>query len=238
MAEKYGDVKSLSFLQKIDHYWHYYWKLFVGIMIVLSVVIAGTVSCLANERYDASFLIATRGKLLNSSAPITKALEVAVERYAVDTDGNGEVNVLGDAIPFPATNAEYATDNETAMQTRLSGELQLGDSQMYIMDRHMFEFLLPLEGFMDLTEVFPDRDIPLVYGIPLTDTTLGDIEVAIPEEGLAKGQTLKQYKEDTQAILEDLVLTFRIDENLKPERRAVQWELFKRIVNDEPTVAE
>lgn len=231
MAEKYGDVKSLPLKEKIDHYFRYYWKLALGICIVLAVVIAGIISTLSNEDYDTSFLFVTRGKSLRSSSEIVKALEVAVESYAVDTDENGEVNVLCDVISFPEGSEDSASDSETAMQVRLTGELQLGDSQMFIMDREMYNYLVDLEGFMDLTEMFPDRDIPLTYAIPLNETVLYDMEVEIPEGGLPVGTTLKKYKAQNKEVLDDLLLVFRVDADLKPERREVQLELFQKIIN-------
>ena len=231
MAEKYGDVKSLPLGEKIAHYFHYYWKLALGIGIVLLVVVAGIVSILANERYDTSFLIVTRGKDLRASSELVKALETAVETYAEDTDKNGEVNVLGDVISFPAGSEANVTDSETAMQTRLAGELQLGDSQVFVLDTISYEDLKELGGFMDLTGMFPDRDIPLGNAIPVSETVLYDLEVPIPENGLGVGVTLKKYREQNREILDDLVIVFRVDDNLKPERREVQFELFQKIIN-------
>ena len=231
MAEKYGDVKSLSFQDKIAYYFQYYWKLALGIGIVLVVVIAGVMSILSNEKYDTSFLLVTRGKDLRASSEMVRALEAEVEKYAADTDGNGEVNVLADVVSFPEGSEDSATDSETAMQTRLAGEVQLGDSQMFIMDTTMYNYLLDLDGFMDLTGLFPDREIPLTYAIPLSETVLYDLEVPIPEGGLPVGTTLKKYNAQNKEILDDLVLVFRRDDELKPERRAVQLELFQIIVN-------
>ena len=154
-----------------------------------------------------------------------------MEQYATDTDGNGEVNVLCDVIAFPVESADYANDSETAMQTRLAGELQLGDSQMFIMDTAMYEYLEHLGGFADLTKLFPDRDIPLTTAIPLSETVLYDLDVPLPAGGLNPGQTLARYQEDNQKLLDDLYLIFREDAGLKPERRAVQLAVFEAIVN-------
>ncbi len=231
MAEKYGSTKGMTVQQKLKHYWYYYKGWFFGILIVLAVVVAGVTSMLSNPQYDASFLLVTRGKDLRAGSPLVLALETAVEQYASDTDGNGEVNVLCDVIAFPVESADYANDSETAMQTRLAGELQLGDSQMFIMDTSMYEYLDHLGGFADLTKLFPDRDIPQTTAIPLSETALYDLEVPLPEGGLNPGQTLARYKEDNQKILDDLYLIFREDAGLKPERRAVQLDIFENIVN-------
>ena len=44
--------------------------------------------------------------------------------------------------------------------------------------------------------------------------------------------TLKEYKENNQAVLDDLYICLRRDDNLKPERREEQLKLLTRLLAD------
>lgn len=232
MAEKYGSVETMTLSEKIAHYWGYYWKLIVAIVALVVVAVICTISVLQNPKYDASVLVVTRAKSLSSSSPLVQALEKKLEEYAQDVDGNGETNVLCDLIAFPTANAEnIPTETETAMQTRLAGELQLGDSQVFILDKAMYDFITPMNGLADLGRTFVGYEFPMQYAIPLKDTPLYDIEIPQPEEGLGT-MTLKEYNEANQAILDDLYLCVRRDDNLKPEKREAQLDMISRLLKD------
>lgn len=230
--EKYGSVETMTLPEKISHYWGYYWKLIVAILALIIVVIICTVTMLDNPVYDTSVLMATRGKGLQHSSPLIAALEEKLEQYADDVDENGEINVLCDLIAFPETDEDnMMNQTETALQTRLAGELQLGDSQVFILDQKMYDFIANMDGFVDLQKAFFEYELPSQYAIPLKDTALYDIEIPLPEEGLGT-MTLKEYKENNQAILDDLYICLRRDDNLKPERREEQLKLLTRLLAD------
>lgn len=232
MAEKYGSVETMTLPEKISHYWGYYWKLIVAIVALVIVVIICTLSVLDNPDYDASVLVTTRGKDLKQTTPLVIALQEKLSQYVDDADQNGEKAVLCDLIAFPETDEDgMMNQSEMAFQTRLAAELQLGDSQVFLLDQKMFDYIEKMGGFVDLQAAFPEYKLSQQYAVPVKDTALYEIEVPIPEEGLG-AMTLKEYKENNQAILDDLYICLRRDDGLKPERREVQQKLLARLLED------
>ena len=221
--------KPKGFKERLANFWYYNWKYVFLISVLVAVIIAGTVSCMAEPAYDTSVLFACQQKNVYEQSPMMMALMEKLGSYGNDVNGDDKVLIRPD-IANSASNVFNNVD--MAWHTRLSSELQLGDSQFFLLDSGIFEYLLSQNGYLDLTERYPDYDIPMIYAVPLRDTPLYDIEFGLPEEGLPEGSDPQAYYDEQYAILDDLYVVFRIDTGVKPERRAEQLVILDRLLED------
>ena len=221
--------KPKDFKEWLTNFWYYNWKYVFLIAVLVSVIIAGTVSCMAEPNYDTSVLLACQQKGVYEQSPLVQALMEKLGTYGNDTNGDGKVLIRPD-IADSSTNVFNNVD--MAWYTRLSSELQLGDSQFFLLDSSVFEYLLSQNGYLDLTERYPDYDIPMIYAVPLRDTPLYNIEFGLPEDGLPADADPQAYYDEQHAILDDLYIVFRFDNGVKPERRADQLVILDRLMED------
>ena len=116
----------------------------------------------------------------------TENIELVLERYCEDYNGDGKVDVR--VFYAPAVMGESQTDLYTrqADQTKLVAEFQSGDTVIIIADMEACEEIGATEGvFSDLSEVFPDDENVTELGYMLNGTNLAeDMEYSALSEEL------------------------------------------------------
>lgn len=88
--EKTEPVAPKTFKEKLAHFWYYYKVQTIFVFFLVVVITFTTVQCVTREKYDITIMYFA----FTTAAPaqIEKA-EAYFEKFAEDTDGNGEVNV-------------------------------------------------------------------------------------------------------------------------------------------------
>ncbi|MBD5137873.1 MAG: hypothetical protein HDT24_00905 [Ruminococcus sp.] len=105
----------------------------------------------------------------------TENIELVLERYCEDYNGDGKVDVR--VFYAPAVMGESQTDLYTRQsdQTKLVAEFQSGDTVIIIADMEACEEIGATEGvFSDLSEVFPDDENVTELGYMLSGTNLAE----------------------------------------------------------------
>ena len=105
----------------------------------------------------------------------TENIELVLERYCEDYNGDGKVDVR--VFYAPAVMGESQTDLYTrqADQTKLVAEFQSGDTVIIIADMEACEEIGAADGvFSDLSEVFPDDENVAELGYMLSGTNLAE----------------------------------------------------------------
>ena len=105
----------------------------------------------------------------------TENIELVLERYCEDYNGDGKVDVR--VFYAPAVMSESQTDLYTRQsdQTKLVAEFQSGDTVIIIADMEACEEIGATEGvFSDLSEVFPDDENVAELGYMLSGTNLAE----------------------------------------------------------------
>ncbi|MCM1166740.1 MAG: hypothetical protein NC299_07245 [Lachnospiraceae bacterium] len=102
-------------------------------------------------------------------------LEEALTQYCPDFDGNGYVKVGVNYIDL--SSVETMTEYSAAQSMKFSSEMYTGDSQLYIADEGLWEYLygadgIELELFEDMTEYFPEDELYNGVGLHLNATGL------------------------------------------------------------------
>lgn len=136
---------------KIKNFWFYY-KYFVLAGLFLATVLTVAISqCASREKFDTEVVLFTYNTY---TAVQLDALEIELEKYAEDLNGDGEVNVQ--IIDCAYGNNELL-DQQNAKRTKLTAVIASNSNAMlYITDAKSFEYLDTLfeDGF------FVDLELP------------------------------------------------------------------------------
>lgn len=125
------------------------------------------------DKSDASVLVATAGRGLNESTPVVAALRRELERRCADVNRDGKHSVWMDVLDyFTPANADAPQPVDAAAEARLYGELEKGASQLLLLEDSVYERYREQPLFADLHTLFPQRDFPLTYALPLSETVL------------------------------------------------------------------
>ena len=113
-------------------------------------------------------------------------IEVALERYCPDFDGNGNVHVGVNFIDLNTSNGmnEY-TD---AQQQKFSAELYTGNSQLYLTDRQIIRLINEVTDASDnYTEEAATEEISATEEVPLHTQFFRDFTEQYPDATLYQG---------------------------------------------------
>lgn len=174
--------------------YHNKWYLGIALFAVFVVTVL-TVQMLTREKQDLYVLVIANN---SSSGLYAKAdeIEVALEKYCPDFDGNGYVHVAVNYIDL--MNRGVMTQYADAQQSKFSAELFTGDSQLYVSDRGIIglindfaarhdpsapteeataetEEALLIEFFTDMTEQYPDSVFYQGCGLQLNTTGFAEL---------------------------------------------------------------
>ena len=113
-----------------NFFYHYKWRL-IGIIVTVALLTFMTIQTVTREKKDLYVLaISTTGS--SGIYAKTHDIEVALERYCPDFDGNGKVHVGVNFIDL-STEGGYSEYTD-AQNEKFSAELFSGDSQLYLTD--------------------------------------------------------------------------------------------------------
>lgn len=172
-----GNVELHGF-KKLENFLYHYKVLIIVLVIVaafLSFMIYQTVTRQKNDLYV--LVINTTGDYGLYSR--LDELEEALEKYCPDFDENGYVHVGINYIDLYTGGG--MSDYSDAQGMKFQSELMTGDSQMYVADSGLVDYLeerigVDLTMFGDFTKQYPDAKFSDGYGLQLNTTDLmGDI---------------------------------------------------------------
>lgn len=175
-----------------NFFYHYKWT-FAGTIFAVALVTFLTVQIVTREKYDLYVLAISTS---SSSGIYTKTddIEVALERFCPDFDGNGYVHVAVNYIDLSAESGytQYTDANEQ----KFSAELFSGSSQLYLTDEGIISKIntfaastshsygetveevpadrLTLQFFTDYTEKYPNAVLFADCGVQVKDTALAE----------------------------------------------------------------
>ena len=177
-----------------NFFYHYKWRL-IGSIFAVALISFMVVQTVTRQKNDLYVLV-----IANSSSDgfyaKTADIEVTLERYCPDFDGNGYVHVGVNYIDLSSKGgmSEYSD----AQLDKFSAELFTGDSQLFLSDRQIINLInsytdtsdniaeeiteesataeVPMhsEFFRDLSEEFPDAVLYQNVGVQLNSTGFTD----------------------------------------------------------------
>lgn len=171
-----------------NFFYHYKWRLIAGVLAtaMITFMVVQTVTRQKRDLYV--LLVSTTGS--SGLYAKTNDIEVALERYCPDFDGNGYVHVGVNFIDL-STEGGYSQYTDAQSQ-KFSAELFSGDSQMYLTDQGIVTIInrIALNGatmeagseeeqfivqfFTDLTDEYPDGTFYQGCGLQLNTTGFTD----------------------------------------------------------------
>lgn len=137
-SREYAEApKPKTLKKKAENYWyHYKWHTIVG-FIILTFGAYLVYDAVSREKYDATVTLALSGYI---APEVQTALEEQLELYVPDFDGDGNPNVMVNAIQMPGDIANY--EMMIASQTKFVMEFSSGDSMMFILDEEQYQSLM------------------------------------------------------------------------------------------------
>lgn len=129
-------TKSLPFKERAQNFWYYkkWWVISAIALVIVTVVTIYEISVL--PQYD--LYVGYYSERPISDESLTK-LKGILASYATDANDDGQVTIS--LTPMQA-NRETESEQLTAVQTRLIGELNSGENMLYICDKSFREFLM------------------------------------------------------------------------------------------------
>lgn len=167
-----------------NFFYHYKWML-GGTIFAVALVTFLVVQTVAREKEDLYVLVISNS---SSSGLYSKVdeIEVALERYCPDFDGNGNVHVGVNFIDLNTSNGmnEY-TD---AQQQKFSAELYTGNSQLYLTDRQIIRLINEVTDASDnYTEEAATEEVSATEEVPLHTQFFRDFTEQYPDATLYQG---------------------------------------------------
>ena len=177
-----------------NFFYHYKWRL-IGSIFAVALISFMVVQTVTRQKNDLYVLV-----IANSSSDgfyaKTADIEVVLERYCPDFDGNGYVHVGVNYIDLSSKGG--MSQYSDAQLDKFSAELFTGDSQLFLSDRQIINLInsytdtsdnvaeeiteesataeVPMhsEFFRDLSEEFPDAVLYQNVGVQLNSTGFTD----------------------------------------------------------------
>lgn len=157
-----------------ENYWyHYKWHTIGGLFVLflLAMLVHDMVS---KEKYDAEISIHTSTIVIEEQR---ERLEQLIEPYAVDSDGDGTVNVGITANIFPGDDGNPQLF--MAAQTKFMAEMSDGVAMILILDDYTYELIGENSFFADLSAI-NDQAQDGGMRVPLSATALGKDPLIAP----------------------------------------------------------
>lgn len=153
-VEKHQEKIELHGWKKVENFfYHYKWRV-VG--ITLTVLFFGfmLIQTITKERYDL-YVLAITTSYESGMYTKTDDLELALEKYCPDYDGNGYVHVSINYINLGGSMAAVQYDD--AENYKFSAELSTGDSQLFICDDGIIAKIDAMNDEIQFFELFTEK---------------------------------------------------------------------------------
>lgn len=160
-------VKSLSFKEKVKHFWDYYKWHTIGTIFVLMLAVVTIYQATTAEKYDLE--IAYYGKIDITEEQKNELCEY-LSLHIEDINGDGEKKV--NIIPIVA-DMESMGEFEMAVSQKLTADLAAGTHSAYIFDEWFCNYCGPdtdygaTENAVDLRETEVGREVLALNDEPL-----------------------------------------------------------------------
>ncbi len=155
MSEKYGEIPPKFTKDWWSYFWMYYKWHTIGISAAVIAVAGTAVQCAHREKYDLAVTYCAQSYM---DPETEEALELELEKYTDDADGNGEVNVMIQQINI--SNAAGSEEMDYALQVKHDMELSNDYAYLFIYDKTEAEDLIPRESsdsvYADVRDWLPD----------------------------------------------------------------------------------
>lgn len=136
----------MKFLKWFDNYWYHY-KFHTAVALILAVVIAyAGITIFSRENYDYKVVLYMSQP---SSPEFNDTLTKTLEKYGLDSDGDGEVNIQLMHLSYDPVKSDL--NYQQSQATTLSGELQNRKTFLFITDDVRFDELNELNAFSKQT---------------------------------------------------------------------------------------
>ncbi len=140
------------------NYWYYYkFYAVIALILVFILILAITQCSSTKEPYDTAVYLYTSQGIADSTVD---AVKKSLERFAEDTDKNGEVTVK--VINLSYSIADQNESFQMAQASGLLGEIQTARSFLFITDDYRFTELINSSAYNELFET--SSDLPLYDG--------------------------------------------------------------------------
>ena len=168
------DMKPMSFREKVDHLWtYYYWVLIVAAIIVtLCLIVHSSITNLNRE-------VLVAGVLVNADVSL-EGHDFLEDRYFEKLGGKeGDQEVQITDITFEDPNTTLNIEQTYTASIRLVAMVSAKEVDYVIMDKIGLEFYLGHDMFMDLNELLSQEELEKWKDDLIYDDTGETIPVAI-----------------------------------------------------------
>ncbi len=148
------DLKPMSFREKVDHLWtYYYWVLIVvAILVTLCLIVHSSVTNLRKE-------VLVAGVLVNADVSV-EGHDFLEEDYFKKLNGKeGDQEIQITDVTFEDPNTTLNIEQTYTASVRLIAMVAAKEVDYVIMDKIGLEFYLGQDIFMDLTELLSQEEL-------------------------------------------------------------------------------
>ncbi len=129
-------TKELPLKERLINFWYYKkWWVISAVAIILVLIIT-VYEISTTPQYDALVGIYTEGL---ASDEIVTNIENAFAEYSNDVNEDGSINVSATSA---AASRQYASEDATAVETKIMSELNSGTNDIYVVDKAYYDFLM------------------------------------------------------------------------------------------------
>ncbi|MEG0542688.1 MAG: hypothetical protein RR461_08295 [Angelakisella sp.] len=204
--------------ERLLNFWFYYKWWVLGGVVALIMLLVFIRDVRSNVKPDYTIGLLTSYVMPEETV---QALETAILPYANDRNGDGKTVVYLSPYSIPVNGAAPADPMaHAANMTRLSGDIQMGDSMLFITDNVVeYQKLLelfcyndgtepPLEGEPDATKLgVPFAECPPLSGLDTSKASPGTftlVKRTVAPSVLEKKQEMAGYYQDSMNLFDAL----------------------------------
>lgn len=174
-----------------NFFYHYKWMM-GGTIFAVALVTFLVVQTVTKQRNDL-YVLVVANDASDGFYAMTDQIEIALERYCPDFDGNGYVHV---GVNFVDLSSKTSSQYSDTQYDKFSAEVFTGSSQLYITDHEIVSLInaytdsadnvtaeaetsseeesMHSEYFLNLSELYPDAEVYQDVGVQLNTTGFAD----------------------------------------------------------------
>ena len=141
-------TKNLPFAERLVNFWYYRKWVVVGVVAAVLVILLTIYEITNTPQYD---LLA--GMYLENAVADETVDTVTQELVQYSNDVNEDGDITVSVTPMTASR-QYDNEDAVAVQTRIMGELNSGDTMLYIADQAYYDFLMESEYYECFSHVY------------------------------------------------------------------------------------
>lgn len=144
-----GEIKPITFAQKLSHFWYYYKVPVIAVALVIILVVFTCVQCAGREKSDVKIAIYDNNIVPNM---YIQAIEEYFENYCEDYNGDGKVvvTVINCTFQTGGSTAQYQVTMQQKLQSIIVGDKE---TMMFITSDTGYDYL---NSLTDVNLLEPD----------------------------------------------------------------------------------